>query len=131
MAWTFPATTGFFPPLGQVLFVTLWFVRLILGFSSFAYPCKRFIDRIAMVPCTRKYTTKIANPTADSPAATVKTIKATLCPILSSLYTEYTMNCLFTAKSNLSTHIKTIKTLRRFTLLPLTPIPYNLLETLK
>jgi hypothetical protein len=71
------------------LLTSLTFLGTLLKFPrrphSFPnHPRIKFILCIAIDPRTRKYTTRIPSPIADSAAATVSTYRANTCPILSS-----------------------------------------------
>ena len=57
------------------------------------------MDSTAIVPRTRKVITKMANPIADSAAATVETNEANDWPIISSEETENTKKFEFTANN--------------------------------
>jgi len=91
----------------------------------------QFIDSTAIVPRTRKVITKMANPIADSAAATVGTNKANDWPIISSKETENTKKFELTANNIDSIGIDIIGIFRLLRRIPRIPKIEMIIENVK
>lgn len=91
----------------------------------------QFINSTAIVPRTRKVITKMANPIADSAAATVRTNKANTWPIISSKETENTKKFKLTANNINSIDINIIRMLRLLRRIPQIPKIKMIIENVK
>ena len=85
----------------------------------------------AIVPRTLKVITKMANPIADSAAATVRTNKANNWPIISSKETENTKKFKLTANNINSIDINIIRRFRRLRRIPQIPKRKMIIENVK
>ena len=89
------------------------------------------IDSTAIVPRTRKVITKMADPIADSAAATVGTNEANDWPIISSEETENTKKFEFTANNIDSIGIDIIGIFRLLRRIPRIPKIEMIIENVK
>ena len=91
----------------------------------------QFINSTAIVPRTRKVITKMANPIADSAAATVGTNEANDWPIISSKETENTKKFKLTANNIDSIGIDIIGIFRLLRRIPQIPKIEMIIEKVK